>query len=275
MLMNHKKLLLKSLVVLGLLALGGNVFAQSDTTRGKGNSFFLNFGGNLGGSSFVEKSVLPYKFGGLTTDIHGGFTDEWKRCHIQHDFGWMHNVLIEPTGSAHYFYADLEFLYSCLKPSAGRWHFWTGASFGGFMDLKLISDLQNAQTTISIFGIASLEELVQCDFAYDKKDNTRPWLTASLRVSLPVFAFGSRPGFAYVQPPLNDESVMELLTRQNEPVNKWFPGYSYDLGLTLNLRNGNRIAFGHRVEFFSTGKKGAYRYDRATRSGYVTFMFKI
>jgi hypothetical protein len=135
--------------------------------------------------------------------------------------------------------------------------------------------MQNAQSSLTFFGKLALEELAQCDFAYDKKDKTRPWLTASLRVTLPVFAFGSHPGFAYVQPPLNDNGVMELLTGKNEPVNKWFPGYSYDLGLTINLRNGNRIAFGHRVDLFSTGKKGAYRYDRATRSGYLTFMFKI
>lgn len=272
--MKCKRLLLKSLVVLGLAALGGNAFAQNAGTD-RGNSFFLNLGGDLGGTTCVEKSVVPYSITGFTPGVHVGLTDEWKRCHIQFDFGWMPTMTINLSGTAHRFNTKLEFLYSCLKPSGSRWHFWTGASVGGFADLKLFPNLQNAQTSLTLFGDASLEELVQCDFAYDKNDASHPWLTAALQVSLPIFAFGSHPGFAYVQPPLFDDGTMTQLTKANESVNKWFPGYSYDIGLTVNLRNGNRFSFGHRVDFFSTGKQGTYRYDNACRSGYVKFMFKI
>ncbi len=269
-----EKLLLKTIVVMALLAVGARASAQI-ATAGKGNSFFLNLRGDLGVTTCVEKSVVPYSFFGLTAGVQVGITDEWDRCHIQFDFGWLPTLTINLSGTAHRFNTKLEFLYSCLKPSGSRWHFWSGASVGGFADVKLLPDLQNAQTTLSIFGVFSAEELVQCDFAYDKNDKSHPWLTAALKFSLPLFAFGSRPGFAYVQPPLNDDDVMALLTRSNEPVNKWFPGYSYDIGLTVNLRNGNRISFGHRVDLFSTGKKGTYRYDNACRTGYLQFMFKI
>jgi len=269
-----KKTLLKSMVVVALMAMGGIAFAQSAST-GKGNSFFLNFRGDLGATSCVETSVVPYSMLGLTAGIQGGFTDEWKRCHVQFDYGWVPTITIDPSGTTHRLTSKLEFLYSCLKPSNSRWHFWSGASMGGFADLKHLPDLENAQVTISLFGTISAEEMVQCDFAYDKNDASHPWMTAFVKLSLPLFAFGSRPGFAYVQPTLNDDDLFALLTKANEPVNKWFPGYTYDLGFTVNLRNGNRFVFGHRVDFFSTGKKGAYRYDNACRTGYIQFMFKI
>lgn len=270
----REKTLLKSLVVAAMMAAGGNAFAQS-ASADKGNSFFLNLRGDFGATSCVETSVVPFSFLGFTSGVQGGFTDEWKRCHIQFDLGWLPSITVHPSGTTHRITTKLEFLYSCLKPSDSRWHFWSGASVGGFADAKLLPDLQNAQTTFSLFGTISAEELVQCDFAYDKDDKSHPWMTAFVKLSLPLFASGSRPGFAYVQPPLNDDDITTLLTRANEPVNKWFPGYTYDLGFTVNLRNGNRFAFGHRVDFFTTGKKGTYRYDNACRTGYIQFMFKI
>ena len=269
-----KKLLLKTIVVVALMTVGWNAFAQS-AGADKGNSFYLNFGGELGGATSVERSVVPFAFSGFAKGANIGFTDEWKRCHIQYDFNWKNTSIGNPSGQANYFSTKLEFLYSCLKPTGGRWHFWSGASVSGVADLKQIPGLQNASTTLSVFGNFSAEELVQCDFAYDKNDKSHPWMTASLKFSLPLFTVASRPGFAYVQDPFNTTSTLGYLFASNESIFKMFPGYSYDLGLTVNLRNGNRISFGHRVDFLSTGKKGAYRYDNAFRTAYIQFMFKI
>ena len=68
MLMSYKKLLLKSLVVLGLLVTGGNAFAQNAGSD-KGNSFFLNLRGDIGGTTCVEKSTVPYSFTGFTSGV--------------------------------------------------------------------------------------------------------------------------------------------------------------------------------------------------------------
>ena len=269
-----KKSLLKTIVVAVLMAVGGNAFAQS-ASADKGNSFYLNFGGEVGGANCSDRSVVPFTISGIAKGIDIGFTDEWKRCHIQYDFDWKNTSLINPSGVSNYFSTKLEFLYSCLKPTSGRWHFWSGASVGGVVDYKNIPDLENAQTTLSIFGTFSAEELVQCNFAYDKNDKSHPWMTASLRFSLPLFTVASRPGYAYVRDPLNSATTLDYMFAPNEIMFKMFPGYSYDLGLTVNLRNGNRISFGHRVDFLSTGKKGVYRYDNAFRTAYIQFMFKI
>lgn len=241
----------------------------------KGNSFYLNFKGGIGVARCVDRSIIPYSFSGLTTGFNGGFTDEWKRCHIQFDFQWSKTFLSEPSGTMHCFVPKLEFLYSCLKPSESRWHFWSGVSVSSLVDFKSIPILQNAQATFSVFGNFAAEELVQCDFAYDKKDKSHPWMTAYFRFSLPLFTVASRPGYAYVHDPLGETHALRILMNSNETSFKMFPGYATDWGLTVNLRNGNRISFGHSINFLTTGKKGAYRYDSSFSTSYIQFMFKI
>lgn len=242
---------------------------------GKGNSFYLNFKGGIGVARCVDRSIIPYSFSGLTTGFNGGFTDEWKRCHIQFDFQWSKTNFLSPSGSMKCFAPKLEFLYSCLKPSESRWHFWSGVSVSSLVDFKSIPILQNAQATFSVFGNFAAEELVQCDFAYDKKDKSHPWMTAYLRFSLPLFTIASRPGFAYVHDSLGDTETFRILMSPNETSFKMFPGYATDLGFAVNLRNGNRISFGHSVSFLTTGKKSVYRYDNILSTTYIQFMFKI
>ena len=272
--MSLKNSLMKSMVVLVLLAVGGNAFAQSASSD-KGNAFFLNLRGNFGYATCVDRSIIPFAFGGATKGLDAGFTDEWKRCHIQFDFGWMQSTFQNPSGNMNYFSPKLEFLYSCLKPSSSRWHFWSGASMRGVVDFKHIPRLQNAQSTFSVFGNFAAEELVQCDFAYDKKDKSRPWMTAFFKFSLPLFTVASRPGFAYVQHHTNETGPIRSLMISNETSFKMFPGFTTDLGFTVNLRNGNRFSFGYCMDFLSTGKKGAYRYDNSYNIVYLQFMFKI
>ncbi len=116
---------------------------------------------------------------------------------------------------------------------------------------------------------------VACDFAYSKKDNTHPWMTAYFKLALPLFTSASRPGFAYVRDPMNNNNLLGTLLAPNENLFKMFPGCTTDLGLGINLRNKNRILFGYRWDYLTTGKKGVYRYDNAFHTFYVSFMFNI
>ena len=267
------------MLVLLLVALCGGTFAQGKKEKREkspsDNFFSLNLRGDLGTATCVDRSVIPFAFSGFAKGLDVGFTDEWGRCHIQFDFDWKTTNFSNPSGKMYYFSPKLEFLYSCLKPSDSRWHFWSGASLRSIVDFKSIPGLQNAQTTLSIFGNLAAEELVQCDFAYEKGNKSHPWMTAFFKFSLPLFTGASRPGFAYVQDPLDGTGAVRLLLAPNETSFRMFPGYATDLGFTVNLRNGNRFSFGYCVDFLTTGKKGAYRYDNAYSTAYLQFMFKI
>ena len=274
MLMIYKKLLLKSLSLLGLLALCGGAFAQSTQEYGsERNKFWIDFNAGIGGTKSFDESTIPFAYGGFHDFEQVGVTDEWKRCHLQLLGTRYKTRYFFVNGTSSSYSANLEFLYSCLDPSVKRWHFWSGVSTTNILEWKKLEDLQNAALTVSFFHELSAEELVQCDFAYDKADASHPWLSAFFRLSLPLYMAGSRPEFAYVVDPLND--VFDLLFGANGPVAKFLPGCTTDLGFNVNLRNGNRIGLSYTWDYLTTGKKGDYRYDNAYHTVKLSFMFKI
>lgn len=272
--------LLKRVTILALLvSLCGTGFAQKTKEKKQkektANSFWLDFRVDLGSVSCLDKSIVPFVFKGLNRDYTFGFTDEWGRNRIHFDFMWGKSTLSSPSGTQIAAGPSLEYLYSCLKPSHSRWHFWAGASVTTLFDFKQIPVLGNASTSLSVFGNFNAVALVQCDFSYDKKDATHPWMTAFFKFSLPVIAIASRPQFAYVQDLPKDKGLLRTLLSSNEPIFKPFSGCNTDLGFNVNLRNGNIFSFGYRWDFLTAGKKGTYPYANAFNTFYVSFMFKL
>jgi hypothetical protein len=267
-------LIWRPLLILALVAVCGGAFAQSTQAYNtEPNRFWIDLNAGIGGTTSYDGSTIPFAYGGFHDMEQIGVTDEWKRCHIQFLGMRYKTKYLDVNGSNSAYSSKLEFLYSCLNPSVRRWHFWTGASSNYDFELKQLEDLQNAAVTISLFHELSAEERVECDFAYDKADATHPWLTAFFQLSLPLYAVGTRPGFAYVVDPLNN--LFDMLFGSSDLLFKMFPGCTTDLGLNLNLRNGNRIGLSYTWDYFSTGKKGAYRYDNAYHTVKLSFMFKI
>ena len=262
------------MLLLVLVALCGGAFAQNTQPYGsERNKFWLNLNAGIGGTTAFDESTIPFHYNGIHDMEQLGFTDEWKRCHIQLLGTRYNSKLPTVNGKSSYYSAKLEFLYSCLKPTVRRWHFWSGVSTNNILEWKRMDDLQNAALTLSFFHELIAEELVQCDFAYDKKDATHPWMSAFFRLSLPLYTVASRPDFAYVVDPLN--SAFNALFGANSTVFKFFPGCTTDLGFNLNLRNGNVIGLSYTWDYLTTGKKGYYRFDNAFHTVKLSFMFKI
>ncbi len=272
--------LLKRVTILALLvSLCGIGFAQKTKEKNQKeqtpNSFWLDFRVDLGTVTCLDRSTVPFIYKGFNRDYTFGFTDEWGRNHIHFDFMWGKSTLLSPSGTQTVAGPGFEYLYSCLKPSDSRWHLWAGASVTTLFDFKQIPVLGNASTSFTVFGNLNAVALAQCDFAYDKKDATHPWMTAFFKCSLPVLAIASRPQFAYVQDLPKDRGLLRTLLGNNELIFKPFSGFDTDLGFNVNLRNGNIFTFGYHWDFLTTGKKGAYRYSNAFNTFYVSFMFKL
>lgn len=264
----------KSLLLLALIALCGGAFAQSTQAYGaERNKFWIDLNAGIGSTTCFDESVIPFHYRGFHNTEQIGFTDEWKRCHIQLLGSRYKTKLPTVGGNSSCYSVKLEFLYSCLNPTVRRWHFWSGVSTNNILEWKRMEELQNASFTLSFFHELIAEELVQCDFAYDKKDATHPWLSAFFRLSLPLYTIASRPDFAYVVDPLNN--TFNLLFGANGPVFKFLPGCTTDIGFNLNLRNGNVIGLSYAWDYLTTGKKGYYRYDNAFHTVKLSFMFKI
>ena len=248
------------------------VFAQSQEQR-KNNSFWIDLSTGIGGITCYDNGTIPYSYGGIAIPVGLGITDEWRRCHIEFEGQFFRSFLLEPSGSNYGIDTRLEFLYSCLKPSESRWHFWSGVNIEGYGELKSIPVLQNASASFTAFGHIGAVEKLACDFGYTK-DRTHHWMTAFFKLTLPIAGFASRPDFIYVHDPMNEPAVSSLIT-SNEKFFKLFLGATTDLGFTLNLRNGNRISLFYSWDYLTTGKKGAYRYDNAYHTVNLSFMFKL
>jgi len=255
-----------------------STFAQNPKNRKsekkpKNNSFWLDLNAGIGTVTSYDNGTIPYSYNGVARELSLGFTDEWKRCHIEFEFQRFQSSYDDPVGTNTALDGRLEFRYSCLKPSDSRWHFWSGFNVETYGELKNIPELQNAASAASIFGHIGAVEMVTCDFGYDK-EHTHNWMTAFFKLTLPIAGVASRPGAMYVHDPLGSTGLSSLIS-SNEKFFKLFPGATTDLGLTLNLRNGNRISLYYAWDYLTTGKKGACRYDNAYHTVNLSFMFKL
>lgn len=221
-----------------------------------------------------DVSTIPFKYLGTGRNYDLGLNIEWGRCHIRPAFRMINNTFIDPAGTSRDFDFSTEFLYRAYNNKSNRLHLWAGATLGGFADIKNIPSLQNASTTISIFGDLGATGLLQYDFAFNKSKN-HPWLTTYFKMNMPLYGVANRPGYAYVGDPAINQELMETLFGTKETFGKFFPGVNTDLGLYLNLLNGNRIGLTYRWDYLTTGKKGTYRYDNAIHSFNLSFMFRL
>jgi len=277
--MLYRSLLKKTFLLLLGMSLCLSTFAQNpknrkSTNKPKNNSFWLDLNVGIGMTTSYDNGTIPFNYNGLGREYSIGFTDEWKRCHIEFEAQRFNTTYSdEPIGTNIGLDARLEFRYSCLKPSDSRWHFWSGVNLETYGELKNLPELQNASSAVSIFGHLGAVEMLSCDFGYNK-ERTHNWMTAFFKLTLPIAGLVSRPDFMYVHDPLGQNGIVALIAN-NEKFFKLFPGATTDLGLTLNLRNGNRISLYYTWDYLTTGKKGAYRYDNAYHTVNLSFMFKL
>ena len=221
-----------------------------------------------------DVSTVPFAYSGVGRNYNTGLTIEWGRCHLRPTFRMINSTFANPAGTATDYDFSTEFLYRVYDNKDNRLHLWAGATLGGFADIKSIPSLQNASSCISIFGDLGATGLLQYDFAFNKSKN-HPWLTTYFKLNLPLYGIANRPNFAYVGNPTINQELTETLFGWKETFGKFFPGVNTDLGLYLNLLNGNRIGLTYRWDYLTTGKKGTYRYDNAIHSFNLSFMFRI
>lgn len=278
----------KSLLLAGALLLAAHGMAQTPTkTNGDKPMVPMTYSPQRAsvplwldlsvGSHYADcydVSTIPFKYMGVGRNYDMGLNIEWDRCHLRPAISLINTTFAEPAGTARDYDFSTEFLYRFYDNNSNRLHLWAGATLGGFVDIKSIPSLQNAATTISIFGNLGATGLLQYDFAIDKSKN-HPWLTTYFKLNMPLFGVANRPNFAYVGNPAINQELTQTLFGCKENFGKFFPGVNTDLGLYLNLLNGNRIGLTYRWDYITTGKKGTYRYDNAIHSFNLSLMFRL
>lgn len=259
-LLHGKKWLLVTLVVMGNV-----VFAQ--------NPLHLRAGLGITAIDNYDNGTAPFHINGLGVTQDAGVSYAWQRCLIQVDGRYSYSKFTTMGGTNQAIDANVTFLYRCIDSKNDRFHFYTGGALQGYGEVKNIPAMMNASTGTTLFVNLCNVNMVSFDFAFNKA-KTHPWLTAFGKLTLPIVGVVNRPGFAYT----SDSQGMgyyEWFFANQETFVKFFPGCSTDLGLCLNLPNGNRIGLNYRWDYLSTGHKGIWRYDNAYHTLSLSFMFRI
>ena len=258
------------LLLLVCLTTGISTFAQTRTNR----ALHLNLGVNRGVVNSYDNGTVPFHIIGASTIIDPSISYAWKRFETHAEFRLFSSILSHPEGLSYGVDFNYDLIYRFYDSPSNRWHHWAGGNVEAFGDFRQIPELQNASSNLSLFGNLGAVWKTEFDFAYNK-DKTHNWLTAYGKAVIPLIGAACRPDFAYVNDGIGVDNIIQMLLGEHHTFAKFFPGFNTTLGLRLNLKNGNCIAFDYRWDFVTTGKKDIYRYDNAYHSFNTTFMFNI
>ena len=235
---------------------------------------WINIRPGLSISNCYDNGTIPFRYVGLGGNLRLGATVEWNRCHIQTETSFLGSMFVTLGGYAIDIDSRTEFLYLCYDSKRNRFHVWAGGGVQNFSDIKSISSLMNAAAGVSMFYNVCAETMVQLDFAYIR-GGAHNLLSAYCKLSLPLAGMVIRPGYAYLDNYSSDINTANTILQDYEIFGKWFPGATTDIGLYLNLLNGNRIGLNYRWEYLTTRHKGIYRYDNAIHSVNLNLMFNL
>lgn len=270
------------------MLLSANTWAQSYAVAEKSNEVkplvyypnqtrvpvWLDLSSGLNFADCYDNGTVPFSYFGYGMNAGAGVTIEWGRYHVRPAFHLFQNATTEPAGSVIDLNLSTEVLYRVHEAYNNRLRLWVGGTLQGMLDIKALPELQNASTCVSLFGNIGATGMVQYDFAFNKAQN-HPWMTTYFKLNLPLHGMAMRPSYSYIGNPTINTGVTDALFGDEESFGKFFPGADTELGLYLNLLNGNRVGFCYRWDYITTGKKGTYRYDNALHSFNLNFMFKV
>lgn len=272
----------KAFLIMAIFLMATQAFAQEgeqlDTQpqpiRKSKVPIWLNASVGLNAANCYDNGTIPFRYTGIGANLNLGVTVEWRRCHVQTDNRLLGNMLVKLNGNSYGIESRTEFLYRFLDGKRNRFHLWAGGSLQSYCDIKQIPAMMNASVGVSFFENLNAIGMVQYDFAFIR-DGAHNLLTLYGKLSLPVAGLVMRPGYAYMDNYTSDINEANTVLQDYETFGKWFPGFGTDIGLYLNLLNGNRIGLNYRWDYLSTGHKGTYRFDNANHSFNINFMFNI
>ena len=271
---------LKPLLLAAILLMATQGFAQDSETQTQPVHkskvpVWLNAGVGLGFANAYDAGIAPMSLFGLSAGAQLGVTVEWNRCHIQNETRGLFGLLV--TNLSGYDIDGqqrIEFLYRVHDGKRNRLHLWAGGSLQEDAFFRIIPSLGNASTSTSLFFNLNAEGMIQYDFAYIE-NHTHNLFTVYGKVVLPLGGLICRPSYAFMDNYTSDINLVNTILSSYEASGMFFPGVSTDVGLHLNLPNGNMIGLSYRWDYLTTRNKGYYRFDNAFHTISLDFMFKL
>ena len=231
----------------------------------------LSLGGNI--ADCYDNGTIPFRYMCLGGILGVGVTVEWQRFHVQNETR-VFGTALKVSGYAIDIDNKTDFLYRFYDSKRNRLHLWAGGAMQTYLDIKQIPSMMNAATGVTAFFNLCAEGMLSYDFAFIR-GGSHNLLSAYGKLTLPLAGSVMRPGYAYLDNYTSNIDESSTFMEDYEALGKTFPGIGTDIGLYLNLLNGNRIGLSYRWDYLTTGKTGTYRFDNALHSINLNFMFNI
>ena len=236
---------------------------------------WLNGGMGIGLAETYDNGMAPMALFGLGLGVQGGITVEWQRYHIQAETRVPAGLLLLPLEGFDIDVQErLEVLYRVHDGKRNQLHLWAGGAGVFDLNIKQIPNLMNASTGGSVFANLCAVGMVQYDFEFIN-GGPHNLYTVYGKLTLPLGGLVGRPGYAYMDNYTSDLNSANTVLSNYEWFGKAFTGISTDIGVYINLLNGNRIGISYRWDYLSTGKKGTYRFDNAFHTLNLDFLFRL
>ena len=223
-----------------------------------------------------DNGTVP--FTDLGVGLVPGFGAEllWDPYRVDVDLRVPANMLLKMGGYDIPIDGRLEFLYRllCGRPLHPEFRVWVGGGLQTYTDIKYSPALMNASLAVSSFANLLACGMVEYDFV-PLPGTPHHYLTAHAKLSIPVLGIAQRPGFAYMDNYTSNVNSNDAMFQDQESFSNPFAGVNTDLGLTLNLTNGNRIGLSYRWDYLTTAHRGTYRFDNAIHSINLTCLFNL
>ena len=239
---------------------------------------YLTGGGSLGANRYYDAGVSPLHYSGFAPSVDFGLTVEWKRCRVV-----LNNVVdgcldaenkSDSDAGANGVTINLStaFLYRVAEPAEGSLRLWVGGSLNPYTDIRINQKMMNASVGLTFMFAFDANFRLEYDIPSRRRTDL---FTLFADVSLPIFAFGTRPGYAYVYNATSSDNPIEYLLDSYESFAIAMPGNTTDIGIFFNLKNRNRIGLSYRWDYWTTRHTATHRFDNAYHTVNLKLMFNI
>ena len=232
----------------------------------------------LGQSNYYDAGVSPLRYRGFGVGAGFGLSVQWSRFEIDVD-GRVVGCLsayndADPDAGAYGVTIDprVTFLCRVAQPAQGKLRLWAGGTFNPYIDLRINQKVMNAAVGLTEMISLAGNFRIEYDIASRRRTDL---FTLSAGLTLPLFAIGERPAYAYVYNATSSSEVLEYLIDGNEMFFMGFPGATTDIGLFYNLKNRNRIGLTYRWDYRTTRHAATHRFDNASHLINLVFLFNI
>lgn len=268
-----KLLLIASfLFLLTIVALG-----QKTSVEHSRVPVYLTAGAGVGMTDFFDAGVSPLHYHSLGLGVDMGLSVEWSRFRITADGRVIGGIAAynrsddNPGAYGITINPKVTFLCRVAEPAQGL-RLYAGGSFDTYIDIRINQKMMNA--ALGLTEMMGLDGNFRLEFDIPTRRRT-DLFTLYADIALPLFAVGERPEYAYVYNATSSSDPVEYLVDGYKMFFMGVPGATTDIGLLLNLKNGNRIGLSYIWNYRTTRHATTHRFDNASHIIKMYFMFNI